>query len=61
MFTTKIKAQNTMETTGQNTCQMKRFGLQIWDWFWMKENSKTFENTLKKSSNIFFSPFLGAP
>ena len=37
----------------------KRFELQIWDWSWMKENSKIFENTLKKKfKNIFFSVLL---
>ena len=37
----------------------KRFELQIWDWSWMKENSKIFENTLKKKvQNNFFSLFL---
>ena len=37
----------------------KRFELQIWDWSWMKENSKIFENTLKKKfKNIFFLCFL---
>ena len=36
----------------------KRFELQIWDWSWMKENSKIFENTLKKKfKNIFFLYF----
>ena len=37
----------------------KRFELQIWDWSWMKENSKIFENTLKKKFKyIFFLCFL---
>jgi len=37
----------------------KRFELQIWDWSWMKENSKIFENTLKKKfTKFFFTVFL---
>ena len=36
----------------------KRFELQIWDWSWMKENSKILDNTLKKKfENIIFSLF----
>ena len=36
----------------------KRFELQIWDWSWMKENSKIFKNTLKKKVHKdFFSLF----
>ena len=37
----------------------KRFELQIWDWSWMKENSKIFKNTLKKKVHKdFFSRFI---
>jgi len=32
----------------------KWFELQIWDWSWMKENSKIFEKTLRKKVQIDF-------